>query len=302
MKAIFTVGVSASGKSYWAETQDMVNINRDEVRRKLLLETTDYQIEDNMWRYYKFTKVNETIVTERCNIARYEAILAGKDIIFSNTNLNPYYLKQDIAYMESKGYEVEIKSFPVDYDTAIKRDKQRVSSVGETVINKQWFDWLKLDYEYTRIKKYVKDKTKPPAIICDIDGTVAAHYNRGPFDWDKVLTDEPIEEIVDLVNRYEYSHEIIFLSGRDSICRDKTLEWLKRYFKLEQYQLLMRPNNSSIKDRIVKEQLFWENVAPNYRVDLVIDDRKQVIRLWTDMSSTKNSFKVINVGNYYEDF
>ena len=59
MKLILTVGISASGKTTWAETQKhcMVNINRDNIRFNIVQPGSD-------WKTYKHNKKNEKRVTE----------------------------------------------------------------------------------------------------------------------------------------------------------------------------------------------------------------------------------------------
>lgn len=304
MKAIFLVGVSGSGKSYWAKQNagDSVIIERDIIRKCLIADHSYIQDKTNMWLYWKFNKENEQKVTDIVDLAIELAASHKKDIIFSNTNLNYSRLQQNICKMKLLGYEVEVKGFPCDFDEVVKRDRNRVNSVGYQVICKQWMHWLKLPEEITSNRKYIKDPSKPKAILVDIDGTVCKFTNRTPYEYDKVLFDDPIVDIIHLVNNYKDTHTIIFLSGRDSVCRQDTFTWLTRYFNIQEHQLLMRPEGNTTKDRIIKEQLFWNHVAPNYCVDLVIDDRKQVIRLWTDISSIHNSFTLINVGNYYDDF
>ena len=106
-----------------------------------------------------------------------------------------------------------------------------------------------------------------------------------------------IMEIVDLVFRYWGTHKVIFLSGRDSISREKTKNWLLKYFQIDDAQLLMRPEGNTIKDCVIKSDLFFDYVADNYCVDFVIDDRKQIVRKWTDIG-----LKVIDVGVIYEEF
>ena len=51
MKLIMTVGISASGKTTWAETQKhcMVNINRDDIRFNIVQPGSD-------WSTYKFSE------------------------------------------------------------------------------------------------------------------------------------------------------------------------------------------------------------------------------------------------------
>lgn len=128
MKAIITVGVSASGKTTWAEKwckeNGWVNINRDDIRQ--LLFGNDY----------KFSKENEHIVTEYQRFDIKECAKKGKNIVISDTNLNKGRNKMLVGFLEHLGYNVEFKEFYVDLKEAIERDSKRERSVGEEVIRK----------------------------------------------------------------------------------------------------------------------------------------------------------------------
>jgi predicted kinase len=299
MKAIYTIGVSSSGKSYWSNefvknNPNYLIIERDKIRADILRSLCTYR-EGFLWKVWDFKdehKVNE-IVQQMIDFG----VKNNKDIIFSNTNLNKKYLLKSIQQMTELGYKTEMRYFPVDFELAIERDKKRTETVGIDVIEKQWLQWLELPRECIGIPKYIKDDTKPKAVVCDIDGTVARHVNRNPYDYFKAGTDEPITEVVNIVKMYkENGYQIIFLSGRDSVCREITNDWLGKHFGSD-FLLYMRTQGDRRKDRIVKQELFFNHVAENWDVEVVIDDRKQVVRLWTDID-----VKLLNVGNYYETF
>ena len=75
MKLIMTVGVSASGKTTWAKEQKhCVNINRDDIRFNSVQPGSD-------WTTYKFTKVNESRVTEIENVIAERAVKFETNII-----------------------------------------------------------------------------------------------------------------------------------------------------------------------------------------------------------------------------
>jgi predicted kinase len=298
MKSTFLVGVSGSGKSTYAQKlQDCIIIERDEIRQELIQDPGFVPGVSNMWRFWRFNKKNESKVTELFEKRIELAVSEKQNIVFSSTNLNYQKLQSDIQKMKNFGYEVEVIPFHCDFDDVVKRDKKRANSVGYQVICKQWLQWINLPFEINGIKKYQKDLSKPKCILVDIDGTVAKMADRSPYDWDQVDQDEYIMEIVDLVLRYWRSHKVIFLSGRDSISREKTKNWLLKYFPIEDDQLLMRQEGNIIKDCIIKSDLFFAQVADNYCVDFVIDDRKQIVRKWNDIG-----LKVIDVGVIYDEF
>ena len=301
MKAIFTIGVSASGKTTWAESQkNVINSNRDDTRFYILVEegSLDRSERHLLWTKWNFKREQEVNAVEDQQIQL--ALKQKKDIIFSNTNLNEDRLRQSMKRMEDLGFEVETKIFQVpSIDEVIKRDAKRWPSVGEAVLRNQWKQWLKLGEGITGIHQYERDDTLPKCIVVDIDGTVAKMHNRGPFDWHKVGNDHPRVEILNLIRAMsaDSNVHVIFLSGRDSICEGDTREWLKKHCDVHEYELFMRKRNDMRKDRIIKEELFWAHVAPRYNVMFAIDDRRQMVHFWNDIGVT-----LLNVGNPYDDF
>lgn len=131
------------------------------------------------------------------------------------------------------------------------------------------------------------------AIICDIDGTLAVRGDRSPFDWKKVGEDTINPAVANVLEHYKLI-EIIILSGRDSICRPETEEWLKRY-NISYNQLHMREIGDIRKDTIVKEELYKNNIKNKFEVLFVLDDRDQVVALWRSLGLA--CFQV-NYGNF----
>lgn len=294
-KLVLTVGISASGKSTWANKQnkdEYVNINRDDIRASLF--------DDFSWGTYKFSKKNEEKVTKIQMEMVQHAFINNMHIIISDTNLNEKYRNQWKEYAAKIGYQFEIVEFPIDFDEAVKRDNQRENGVGQDVIYKQYQQWLK----YIGRKTYTPNENLTKAMIVDIDGTIAKMVNRKPFDWDKVSQDAPREFIIDLIKTYNMWNDdisqIIFVSGRDSVCRLDTLTWIAKHFNnMSQHKinLYMRVEGDCRKDSIVKEELFWK-IANKYNIVAVFDDRPQVVKMWHELGIEN----VICVGNPYINF
>jgi hypothetical protein len=80
-------------------------------------------------------------------------------------------------------------------------------------------------------------------------------------------------------------HPIIALSGRDEVCFDASMNSLVDH-GVYPTALHMRPANSYIPDDIVKHDLFYKHVAPNYNVVGVFDDRLKVCRMWEEIGLT----------------
>lgn len=124
---------------------------------------------------------------------------------------------------------------------------------------------------------------KTPAIIVDIDGTIAKMVDRGPFEWSKVGSDQPIEPIINLVHLLSDFYPILFLSGRDEICRPQTEEWLEQNTYIKSYsKLFMRPQGNNEKDSIIKRRIYDTKIKNVYDVRYVLDDRDQVVKMWRE--------------------
>lgn len=281
-KMIITVGVSASGKSTWANQQEGFKvICRDNIRSILFPEYNTGE--------YKYKKSKESLVSESALKQWLVAVHQGYNVIIADTNLNPKYREMWKQRGEDAGYEVELKDFPITLEEAWKRDQKRgVHSVGRDVISRQWKQWL----EYSGRNTYTPDLAKPKVILVDIDGTIADKGSRNPFDWDKVSEDKPRGFIIDLISSYleckdfnDNLVDVIFLSGRDSVCRYNTLDWLQNQFATPKHniELFMRKEGDMRKDTVVKEEIFWDKIAENYNVIAVFDDRPSVIEMWYDI-------------------
>ena len=129
--------------------------------------------------------------------------------------------------------------------------------------------------------------TVTDCVICDIDGTLALRRDRGPYEWAKVGQDDVNEPIAALISIY-YAHgiaDVILVSGRDSVCRDETEQWLEDNH-IAYTDLYMRPEGDMRKDTIVKREIYRKHVKGRYHVLFVLDDRDQVVKMWRRLGLT----------------
>ena len=139
------------------------------------------------------------------------------------------------------------------------------------------------------------------AILCDVDGTIALMKGkRGPFEYIAAMQDEPnlpvIKAVTDLVKANNY--KIIYLSARENVtfpatrCQynnayDLTYAWISRnvYDRLntqDTFKLVLRKKGDYRTDWVVKYELYRDIIQYNYDVQLVFDDRDQVVKMWRD--------------------
>lgn len=291
VKAIITVGISASGKTTWAKeyvkkNKNTINVNRDDLRFSLT------GAKD--WSEYKFNKANENLITSVQKDIIKHAAEKLKDIIVSDTNLDETRRNELSSWLTSIGYDVEIVKFEITLEEAWKRDALRFNGVGQNVIYRQWKQWLK----YIGRRIYVPDQLLSKAIIFDVDGTLAIMGDRTPYEWSKVHLDSINLIIRDMLLGYcDRGYKIIIVSGRDSICKEETSAWLINH-GIPHDAFFMRPTLDTRKDTIVKEEILFNRIAPHYNVVAVVDDRPCVVRMWHDIGIAN----VITVGDQNNEF
>lgn len=123
---------------------------------------------------------------------------------------------------------------------------------------------------------------KPKAIIVDLDGTLAIHQGRDPFDLAKVKTDLVNPPIAAIIRHFQHDTLIIIMSGREAICQEDTEAWLDEN-AIHYDEIYMRPKGDYRKDAVVKGELYDAHVRDKYDVLFCLDDRNQVVDLWRSM-------------------
>ena len=270
-------GLPASGKSTWAKEQINEHpgmykrINKDDLRAML---------DNSNW-----SGANEKFILKIRDEIIIEALKGRKHVIVDDTNLDPSHenrireLVKTFNSDNNDSVQVTELMFKISVEDAIERDKVRVNSVGAGVIRNMYNKYLKPEF-----LKLEQDEKLPPAVIVDIDGTIALKGNRSPFDWSKVGLDSPNKPIIKLVNTlHDAGNIIIFVSGRDSICKEETKKWIDTYFPNVakwKYLLFMRSENDNRKDCIIKKELFENHIRDNYYIEWVLDDRSQTVNTW----------------------
>lgn len=282
-------GLPASGKSTEARDQlkslysnkSAVIVNKDSLRTML---------HDDTW-----SKGNEKITVAVRDAIIKTVLDKGLSVIVDDTNLAPVH-EERLRHLAKEGC-AEFKPMDLTHvplETCLERDKKRQKWVGEAVIRKMYNDYLRPAVEPEPVNHKL-----PWCVIVDIDGTIAKSKDRGPFEWKKVGQDDPRLHVMDAVNGVSLhgNDTIVFLSGRDSVCRDETERWLAAahgvYLEPTTGPFLyMRPEGDMRKDYVVKKELYEKYILGRYNVRAVFDDRPQVIRLWRDIGLGDRLFDV----------
>lgn len=231
--------------------------------------------------------------------AQVESFLkAGVDVYVDAMHLKNKYVTEWAKLAAKMGATLEIwdEFLSVPLEECIRRDAERggEAHLGEDVIrgiHKRFFPIppLKLaGIEKFTVEPYVPDPSLPPAYIFDIDGTMTTGpRDRSPYDWMSVGNDWPNEPVIETAQALACSgYKIIFLSGRNEVCRPQTEAWLLEHYGslFHSAELHMRPSDrNGEKDFIIKRDLFDNFVRGSYNVIGVYDDRPQVIRTWKSM-------------------
>ena len=139
-------------------------------------------------------------------------------------------------------------------------------------------------------------KERPiPAVIVDIDGTIADPAHRrhfvttSPKNWKAFFAavgeDAPITPVINVVKSCRIAGAaIIFVTGRPESTRDDTEKWLKDAAGLEgqfDYEaVFMRQDDDFRSDDIVKEEILDYIIDQGFEPTIVFDDREKVVAMW----------------------
>lgn len=299
-------GKSTVAKAWVAENPGWrVRINRDDLRFQLY------------GMYWGLDRHQEETVSTMEHAMATAALKAGISPVIDATNLRLKTVREWQSKAEKLKIEIDIEdvwAVPGDaaasLELSLKRDNESTDrQVGEQVI-RDFHQRFVQKGKYPTIPPFADDSVEAgnwttyeaneeleKAYVFDIDGTLAKMFGRGPFDWARVGEDSPIWDVIRVAQALiKAGYKIIFMSGRDEVCYDESWEWLLKH-ELFGEALFMRPKDSYIHDDIVKHELFYKHVAPNYNVVGVFDDRLKVCRMWEEIGLT-----LFRVGPIDSDF
>lgn len=282
---IITRGLPGSGKTTIARewvAEDPLNrtrVNRDDLRW-------------NMFGAYSgLNHPQEKTITVAQHAAVRALLATGQSVIVDDTHLRLKFARQYADIAHEAGVFFYVWDLETDVDLCVKRDAVRDRVVGEEVIRQLHQKFRAPWPAVTRTERaapappapYIPDMRKQRAWIVDIDGTLAHMVDRGPYQLDRVGTDQLDEGIARLIETlHNAGAEIILMSGREDHCRAATEDWLRRH-GIVYAQLIMRASDDKRADYLVKADLFDQHVRHRWNVVSVLDDRNQVVDMWRSM-------------------
>lgn len=276
-------GLMGSGKTTWCkkfltENQNFKCSNRDSIRHCI--------------SNYTFNDENEKLVTVICQDMIRTIIKEGYNLILDETNLNDKTMTKNIEFIKSvckeneKEADIEIKDFEISLQEAIRRDKERDFSVGEDVIRKAYKNYIQPKKQKENVQHILNsfnvNEELPLAIIVDIDGVLALNDHRSYYDYSENVKKDKCNEVIYAVLQafnLTYNVNIILVSGRKSVCRESTIEWLFDN-EIPYNNLYMRKAEDNRPDDVIKKEIYDEHIKGKYSVICVFDDRKRVLRMW----------------------
>lgn len=273
------VGCPASGKSTYAEwtvktEPKTMRISRDEIRfaqfQESLSGDAEYMISKIIYQQVKTLLDN------------------GWNVILDNCHTKMEYIKESIEQYQTLA-NIEFKLFDLPLEILLERNKKRSRSVPKSVIERMYeqlehtkkvFDFKPILQIRHPLNYRIQEATLPKAIICDLDGTLAIIDHRNPFDASTADMDALNEPVASVLKIYRGAgYHILLVSGREDQYREPTLRFLSNY-AIEYDQLLMRTNGDYRKDAIIKKEIYMNNIAENYQIEFILDDRNQVVDMW----------------------
>ena len=137
-------------------------------------------------------------------------------------------------------------------------------------------------------------------VIFDLDGTLAliderralAAKSDGKINWKtffdpkNIQLDKPNVPVIEMAKMLKsQGHSVVIFSGRDSISRKETIDWLNQ-FGVPFDVLKMRPQGTFTPDDKLKQDRLDQLFPDKNDVLCVFDDRDKVVKMWRENGLT----------------
>lgn len=299
-KILILIGAPGSGKSTFAKyfirtEENWMRLCRDDFRMM-------------HFTYANLSPRDEGLITDMLDVS-IEALLKKRcNVLIDATHCRAEYLNH---YIEKFNHlaDISFKVFEADAEEIAERCDKRNKETGKYIpanVQKRYIkelEELKKTFDLStrpkidkRVKIAEQDTALPKAVICDLDGTLALMDDRNPFDAshsDKDELNKPVANTLKALAKDGY--QILLVSGREDKFREPTMRFLEIH-NIPYHQLWMRQSKDYRKDSIIKKEIFDAEIKDKYYIDLVFDDRDQVVEMWRKELKL-NCFQV-NYGNF----
>jgi hypothetical protein len=234
------------------------------------------------------------------------ALSQGLNIIVDNTFCFIKHI-DDLIYKYHAYADIEIISFPNDIERAIVQNSFRSGGafIDPTIIQSfskaynqsttalegrgydkdtEYYNGMGL-LVYKIPKKvstsYAGNNVMTPAVVFDIDNTLALKGKRQTYDFSKCECDIPIVSTKLMLKALsKLNLTILFVTGRSDNYRTQTSSWLNTHLgvTVNEFNLFMKPvSESKMRDSIAKEKIYVNHLQDKYNVVAWFEDSQKVI-------------------------
>lgn len=212
-----------------------------------------------------------------------------KEVIVDATNLNPKIITKWKETAKKHNCEIEFKEFYIPITEAIKRSKKRKAEGDIYISKKAMFEFYQTYYPNEFVDNRViknRDTKLKDCVICDLDGTLALHTGRHPFEWNKIETDKIDPRLKTILTTYMFvGIKVFFVTGRPNEAKEATVNWLidNGLTLTGKWQLFTREDNDRRPSEEYKKEIYETHILNQYNVISVFEDHTRCVEMYRSL-------------------